>query len=72
MGLIFFFLLSVCAVVNFVGLCSVVISFIRCRTVPGYRNIAIIGAVFIPAILLFLTIRKGEEEAAVGFGSLPG
>ncbi|HEY9802816.1 MAG TPA: hypothetical protein V6D25_20795 [Leptolyngbyaceae cyanobacterium] len=31
------------------------ISFIRCRTVPGYRNIAIVGAVFIPAILLYLT-----------------
>lgn len=55
MGLIFFFILSVWAFVNFVGLCSVVISFIRCRTVPGYRNIAIVGSVFIPAMLLFLT-----------------
>ncbi len=55
MGLVFFFTLGVWAVVNFVGLCSVVISFIRCRSVSGYRNIAILGAVFIPAILLFLT-----------------
>lgn len=55
MGLIFVFILSVWAVVNFVGLCSVIISFIRCRTLPGYRNIAIVGAVFIPAILLYLT-----------------
>ncbi|MBW4642063.1 MAG: hypothetical protein KME23_03450 [Goleter apudmare HA4340-LM2] len=55
MGLIIVFILIVWAVVNFVGLCSVVISLIHCRTVPGYRNIAIIGAVFIPVILLFLT-----------------
>lgn len=55
MGMILFIVLIVWAIVNFIGLCSVVISFIRCRTVPGYRNIAIIGAVFIPAILLFLT-----------------
>lgn len=55
MGLVFLFICGVWAVVNFVGLCSVAISFIRCRTVPGYRNIAIIGAVLIPAILLFLT-----------------
>lgn len=55
MGMIFLIILSVWAIVNFIGLCSVVISFIRCRTVPGYRNIAIIGAVFIPAILLCLT-----------------
>lgn len=55
MGMIFLIILSVWAIVNFVGLCSVIISFVRCRTVPGYRNIAIIGAVFIPAMLLFLT-----------------
>jgi hypothetical protein len=55
MGLILLFILIVWAVVNFVGLCSVVISFILCRTAPGYRNIAIIGAIFIPSILLFLT-----------------
>lgn len=55
MGMIFLIILSVWAIVNFVGLCSVVISFVRCRTVPGYRNIAIIGSLFIPAILLLLT-----------------
>lgn len=55
MGMILFIVLSVWAIVNFIGLCSVVISFIRCRTLPGYRNIAIIGSVFIPAILLFLS-----------------
>ncbi|BAY74070.1 hypothetical protein NIES25_04800 [Nostoc linckia NIES-25] len=56
MGMIFLIILTVWAIVNFVGLCSVVISFTRCRTVRGYRNIAIIGSLFIPAILLFLTL----------------
>ncbi|MEH2195361.1 MAG: hypothetical protein V7K98_22345 [Nostoc sp.] len=55
MGIVFVIVLSVWAIVNFTGLCSVALSFIRCRTVPGYRNIAIIGSVFIPAILLLLT-----------------
>lgn len=55
MGMILFIVLSVWAIVNFTGLCSVVLSLIRCRTVPQYRNIAIIGAIFIPAYLLFLT-----------------
>lgn len=55
MGMLFLWFLLVWALVNVVGLCSVVTSFILCRTVPGYRNIAIIGGVFIPAILLFLT-----------------
>ncbi len=55
MGMILFIVFSVWAIVNFIGLCSVVISFIRCRTVAGYRNIAIIGSVFIPAILLSLS-----------------
>jgi hypothetical protein len=55
MGLIFLFILLIWAIVNFVGLCSVVISMLQCRTVPGYRNIAIVGAVLIPIALLFLT-----------------
>ncbi len=55
MGMIFFIILSIWAIVNFIGLCSVLISFIRCHTLPGYRNIAIFGSVFIPAILLFLS-----------------
>ncbi|BCL39713.1 hypothetical protein [Nostoc sp. MS1] len=55
MGLIVLFILIIWAIVNFVGLCSVVISMIQCRSVPGYRNIAIIGGVLIPATLLFLT-----------------
>ncbi|OCQ98221.1 hypothetical protein BCD64_12975 [Nostoc sp. MBR 210] len=55
MGMILLLILIVWAVVVFVGLSSVLISFISCRNVPGYRNIAIISAVFIPAILLYLT-----------------
>jgi hypothetical protein len=55
MGLIFLFILLIWAIVNFVGLCSVVISMSQCRTVPGYRNIAIVGVTIIPIALLFLT-----------------
>ncbi|ALF55778.1 hypothetical protein ACX27_27675 [Nostoc piscinale CENA21] len=55
MGMILLLILIIWAVVIFVGLSSVLISFISCRNVPGYQNIAIIGAVFIPAILLYLT-----------------
>ncbi|WP_414574060.1 hypothetical protein [Nostoc sp. CCY 9925] len=55
MGIVLLLILSVWAIVNFVGLCSVTLSFITCRTAPGYRNIAIIGAVLIPAFLLSLT-----------------
>ncbi|MBD2451866.1 hypothetical protein H6G76_33050 [Nostoc sp. FACHB-152] len=55
MGIVLLLILLVWVAVNFLGLCSVTLSFISCRTVPGYRNIAIIGAVFIPAFLLYLT-----------------
>ncbi|AUS99832.1 hypothetical protein CLI64_05205 [Nostoc sp. CENA543] len=55
MGIILLFILGIWGLVNFVGLCSVIVSYIYCRTVPGYRSIAIIGSVIIPTILLFLT-----------------
>ncbi|MEH1867417.1 MAG: hypothetical protein V7K69_20735 [Nostoc sp.] len=65
MGIIFLIILSIWAIVNFIGLYSVALSFIHCRTVPGYRNIAIVGAIFIPAILLFLTFSDLSNNKTV-------
>jgi hypothetical protein len=71
MGLLFYFALNVGTVVNFVGLCSVLISFIRCRTIPGYRNIAILAAIYIPTIILSLTFvdaSNNQPTASPDFG----